>query len=342
MLQFNSDKLDNNRYISTLKGVGNKIGLQNGTLITFMLLITIITAANFDLFLTGANIEVLCMNFLFNAFAALGMTFVIITGGIDLSVATVIPFAEIIVAKLMVNQGLPMVPAIAITLLCSAFIGLLNGWMVNYLDVHPMIITMGMMMFLKGFNLATTEGKAISGFSESFLFLSNGHFLGINIAIWIFIILAIVLGYLLKKQKFCKLVYYIGGNEKAAKLSGVNVKRVKYYIYTQSAVLAGIAGILAASRYGAAHWSHGVGTELKAIAAVAVGGASLNGGSGSIGATVLGCVFLALVHNAFIMAGINTFWYDVVNGGLLLLAVFFSILVENQRKELLIKNRMKN
>jgi ribose transport system permease protein len=280
--------------------------------------------AAFGNVLTGANLEVLAMNMVFEGILALGMTFVIIMGGIDLSVASVFAFAEILVAKLMVQATLSIVPAILITLIVCAVIGALNGTLIVLFRVHPLIITMGTLLTLRGVNLAITDGHSVSGFSEEFLFLGQGKLFGINLPILFFFVAAILLGLLLANHRFFRQLYFIGGGERAARLSGVSVSRVKVSIYTLSAIMAGCAGIMAAAKYGAAHWAHGNLAELKAIAAVAIGGANINGGSGTIGGTVLGVVFLAVVHNAFVTSAINPFWYDVVSGLMLLIAVLLS------------------
>jgi ribose/xylose/arabinose/galactoside ABC-type transport system permease subunit len=280
--------------------------------------------AAFGNVLTRANVEVLAMNMVFEGVMALGMTFVIIMGGIDLSVASVFAFSEILVAKLMVQGGFAIAPAILVTIIAAAAIGALNGVLIVLFRVHPLIITMGTLLTLRGVNLAITDGHSVSGFSDVFLFLGQGKVLGINVPIIFFAIAAVVLGVLLGHQRFFRQLYFIGGGERAARLSGVNVSRVKIIIYMLSAFLAGCAGIMAAAKYGAAHWTHGNLAELKAIAAVAIGGANINGGSGTIGGTVLGVIFLAVVHNAFVTSAVNTFWYDVVSGMMLLIAVLLS------------------
>ncbi|MDH4442448.1 MAG: ABC transporter permease [Rhizobium sp.] len=276
---------------------------------------------------------------------ALGMTFVILMGGIDLSVASVFAFAEIVVAKLMIQAGLPVVPAILVTLIACALIGALNGTLIVLFRVHPLIITMGTLLTLRGVNLAITDGQAISGFPDAFLYLGQGTILGINVPIVFFVVAALILGILLTHHRFFRQLYFIGGGERAAALSGVNVIRVKIIIYTLSATLAGCAGVMAAAKYGAAHWGHGNLAELKAIAAVAIGGANINGGSGTIGGTVLGVIFLAVIHNAFVTSAVNPFWYDVVNGLMLLLAVLLSrtITLRNVRAVLKLKqSKMEN
>jgi ribose/xylose/arabinose/galactoside ABC-type transport system permease subunit len=316
------------------KGLGaNVILVQYVGLVAVTLAIALGVQVTFGNVLTAANLEVLMMNMVFEGIMALGMTFVIIGGGIDLSVASVFAFAEIIVAKLMVEAGLPVLPAVLLTLVACAAVGALNGLLIVAFRVHPLIITMGTLLTIRGVNLAITDGKAVAGFPQAFLYLGQGKIFGINLPILFFAVAAMVLGYLLKHHRFFRQLYFIGGGERAARLSGVDVGRVKIVVYTMSATLAGCAGVMAAAKYGAAHWGHGNLAELKAIAAVAIGGANINGGSGTIGGTVLGVIFLAVVHNAFVTSAVNPFWYDVVSGLMLLIAVFLSrfIALRNRR-----------
>jgi ribose transport system permease protein len=302
----------------------NAIVLQYIGLVGVTLLTLFGFQAAFGNVLTSANLEVLAMNMVFEGIMALGMTFVIIMGGIDISVASIFAFSEILVAKLMVEAGLAIAPAILVTILAAAVIGALNGVLIVLFRVHPLIITMGTLLTLRGVNLAITNGHSVSGFSDAFLFLGQGKILGVNVPIVFFAVAALILGVLLGQHRFFRQLYFIGGGERAARLSGVNVSRVKIIIYMLSGLLAGCAGVMAAAKYGAAHWAHGNLAELKAIAAVAIGGANINGGSGTIGGTVLGVIFLAVVHNAFVTSAVNTFWYDVVSGMMLLIAVLLS------------------
>jgi ribose transport system permease protein len=302
----------------------NAIVLQYIGLVAVTLLTLFGFQAAFGNVLTGANLEVLAMNMVFEGVMALGMTFVIIMGGIDISVASIFAFSEILVAKLMVEAGLAIAPAILVTILAAAAIGALNGVLIVLFRVHPLIITMGTLLTLRGVNLAITNGHSVSGFSDAFLFLGQGKILGVNVPIVFFAVAALILGVLLGQHRFFRQLYFIGGGERAARLSGVNVSRVKVIIYMLSGFLAGCAGVMAAAKYGAAHWAHGNLAELKAIAAVAIGGANINGGSGTIGGTVLGVIFLAVVHNAFVTSAVNTFWYDVVSGMMFLIAVLLS------------------
>jgi ribose transport system permease protein len=291
--------------------------------------------------LTAANMRVLAMNMVFEGIMALGMTYVIIMGGIDLSVASVFAFAEIFVGKLMIEVGIPVPAAVVLTLATCAGIGALNGAMVVLFRVHPLIITLGMLLTLRGVNLAITDGESISGFPPAFTWLGQGRILGLNVPLVFFLIAALVLGVLLAHHRYFRQLYFIGGSERSARFSGVNVSRVKITTYMLSATLAGCAGIMAAATYGAAHWGHGNMSELKAIASVAIGGADIMGGSGTIFGTVLGVIFLAVVHNVFAVSAINPFLYDVVNGVMLLLAVLVSRLISrsNARKLLTVRQR---
>jgi ribose transport system permease protein len=314
-----------------------KISSQNIAIVGMIIVLSSVMHFMFPLFLTPLNVESIAMAFIFEGIIAIGMTFVIITGGIDLSVCSMLPFAEIICAKLMTQAGMPLWPAVILTLLAGAAVGALNGVMIKLLDIHPMIITMATMLILRGTNLAITNGKAIAGFSDGFLMLGQGKIFGINIPVVYFAVLALVLGLLLNNHRYFRQIYFIGNNEKAATLSGIDVDKVKIFFYMLCSILAASAGILAASKYGAAHWVHGNGSEVKAISAVAIGGASLYGGSGRIGSTVIGVIFLAVINNAFVMSGINTFWFDVVNGSMLIAAILISYYATTQNERRLLK-----
>ncbi|KSV71976.1 hypothetical protein N182_29905 [Sinorhizobium sp. GL2] len=299
--------------------------------LTFFILFT--CQVIFGGILTSANLEALAMNMVFEGIMALGMTFVIISGGIDLSVASVFAFGEILCAKMMTQAGLPIPLAILATLCACTAIGAINGVLTVAFRVHPMIITMGTLLTLRGINIAITDGSSVSGFSDQFLMIGTAKILGMNIPVIFFLFMAVILGILLAHHRFFRQLYVIGGGERAARLSGINVSRIKIMAYALSAMLAGAAGIMAASRYGAAHWGHGNLAELKAIAAVAIGGANINGGTGTVFGTVLGVVFLAVVHNAFVTSAINPFWYDVVSGVTLLLAVVISQFLQRRARK---------
>jgi ribose transport system permease protein len=282
-----------------------------------------VMGAVYPQFATPANIEVLAMNFILEAFMALGMTAVIISGGIDLSVSAVLPFAAIL-AGLLLRAGAPVPVAITAALAASALVGLLNATIRNAFRVHPFIATLATMLSLKGVNLVITRGAPVAGFPESFAFLGRGRVLGLPFALVLFVVLALAIGRFLGHHRYGQQVYLIGGNVRAARLSGINVERVLVVFYVLCSTLAGLAGVIAASQYVSASTGFGQNSELRVITAVAVGGASLNGGTGSIGGSVLGVLFLAIVYNAFAMSGVSTYWQDVVSGVMVLAAVLLA------------------
>jgi ribose transport system permease protein len=305
-----------------LSKLTKRIGIHNLALFSVLFVLVVVMSIISPYFLTPQNIEVIMMGFVLEGIMAIGMTLVILSGGIDLSVSSVLPFAAIITA-FMLKAGWPPYVAIVITLAASTLIGFFNAFMKTTLNVHPFIATLATMLTLRGFALAISSGANLSGFPDSFFFLGQGRFLGIPFPIFMFIILALVIGSLLKRHRFFRKVYFIGYNPIAARLSGMNVAMFSLFVFGLSSFLAGFAGITAASIYGAAHNSFGIGAELRVITAVVIGGTSIvRGGSGSMAGTVLGVLFMAIIYNAFVMSGISTYWQDIVSGIMLLIAIF--------------------
>jgi len=310
-------------YPAVVKPVLRRIGIQNACLIALILIMFISLSITVPYFFSAGNIEVLFMGFIFEAIMALGMTLVIIAGGIDLSVSAVLPFSAIVVAYFF-KANVPVPAAIALTFLIAAGIGLFNAWMSNTLRVHPFIATLATMLTVRGLALAISNGENVtSDFPKGFSFLGQGKVLGLPFPIFLFIVLAVVLGFLLKHHRFFQQVYFIGDNPKAAKMSGIKVEAFMSFVFILSAVLACTAGILTASRFENASNSYGINSELRVITAVVIGGTSIvKGGTGTIFGTVLGIIFMSIVYNAFVMAGINPYYETIVIGTILLGAVF--------------------
>ena len=308
--------------------------LQVGALAIAIVIFATFMQLNFPVFLTPANMNIMLVNFLPEFIIAIGMTIVIITAGIDLSVAGVYPFAAIVVGLLML-AGLPIPLAIALTLLAAAGIGALNAFMSNMFRVHPFIATLAALLVLRGVNIIITGGSPVSGFPEAFSFFGrDGIDLGsftLRYSVFIWLGLAIFIGYTLRNHRFWRLSYFIGGNRRSARMSGIKVERYLYFVYMLSAVLAGIAGIIVASQFNAASNSYGQNLELRVITAVVIGGADLNGGAGSVLGSMLGVLFIAMIYNAFAMSGISTYWQDVVIGVMLLASIFLGELPKRWR-----------
>ncbi|MBP8292844.1 MAG: ABC transporter permease [Caldilineaceae bacterium] len=304
--------------------------MQQVALVAVCLLLGIIMQLNFPRYLSGPNVEVTLTNFVTEGIMALGMTIVMITGGIDISVAATLQFSAIVAAMLL-RAGVPVPAAIAMTLLLAASVGLINASLINLFKVHPFIVTLATLLTLRGIDLVITGGTSISGLPEAFTVIGQDRLFGLRISLLLFVVLAVVIGYALKNHRYLQQAYFIGGNRRAARMSGVKVERFIVFAFVLNAVLAGIAGIVVCSQYGAASVSYGQNAELRVIAATAIGGTSFSGGSGTITGTVLGVIFLAMIYNAFNMSGINTYWQDVAIGVMLLAAVFLGEYLKRRR-----------
>lgn len=316
--------------LARLFAAGQLGGMQQIALIVVCVALGVGMQLNYPRFLSGANVEVMLINFVSEGIMALGMTIVMITGGIDISVAAVLQFSAIIVAMLL-KAGLPLPVAIVLTLAAAAIIGVINATVTNLFKVHPFIVTLATLLTLRGVDLIITKGATISGLPKAFKFIGQGEISGIRVSLIIFAVLALIIGYFLKNHRYLQQAYFIGGNRRSARMSGIKVERFIIFAFALNAMLAGVAGIIICSQYGAASVSYGQNAELRTIAATAIGGASLSGGTGSIFGTVLGVIFLAMIYNAFNMTGVNTYWQDVAIGTMLLAAVFLGEYLKRRR-----------
>ncbi|WP_343210616.1 ABC transporter permease [Anaerolentibacter hominis] len=303
------------------KQMVQKIDIQVASVVIMIILISSVMSYVYDGFLSAYNIKAMLMSYVPEGIIALGLTLVIISGGIDLSVAGVMPFTAIIYC-LMIKNGINIWLGMLFVLIIAAGIGACNNYLRNLLNVHPFIVTMAMQLILKGFNLVVTGSGSISGLPEEFMQIAEIRILGIKLPLVVLLILAIIWTVLLAKNRFFRKVYFVGGNAKAADLCGINVNRTMYFVFMQSAVLAAIAGLMAVLNFQAANYSYGLNLDTRAITCVVVGGTSMTrGGVGSVGGTIIGLIFIALVYNAFLLSGINTYFQDVVTGVFLVGAV---------------------
>lgn len=310
-----------------------KMDRQMGVIIFLIIVISVVMAFNNPYFLTVGNFEVMASCFLFEAIMALGMTFVIVSGGIDLSVGGVFPLSAILMAMLL-RSGVNYYLAMLIVLVVGATIGFINNELRRVLNIHPMIVTMAMLLTLRGLNLAITDGRVISGLPSGFIEMANTTVMGLSLPMVTYLVLAVVCLVLSKGQRFFLHVYFVGGNPTAAELSGVRVERIYRMVYMLSGLLAGVAGVLATMVYNSASANFGQGIELRVITAVAIGGASLTrGGIGSIEGTILGSLFLAMIYNTFVMSGVSAYYQDVFTGLMLVIAVVLRSQVFGKKSE---------
>ncbi|GLO67236.1 MULTISPECIES: ribose ABC transporter permease [Oceanobacillus] len=290
-------------------------------LIALVLLIVTVTIMN-PAFLDPANIMNLLRQISINGLIAFGMTFVILTGGIDLSVGSILALSSAI-AAIMMTSGIDPILAVIIGVLLGAVFGALNGILVSKGNLAPFIVTLATMTIFRGLTLVFTDGKPVTGLGDSYAFqlFGKGYFLGIPVPAVTMIIAFVILWFLLHKMSFGRKTYAIGGNEKAAKISGIKVDRVKIFIYSISGMMAALAGMILTSRLNSAQPTAGTSYEMDAIAAVVLGGTSLAGGKGRIAGTFIGVLIIGILNNGMNLLGISSFYQQVVKGVVILIAV---------------------
>lgn len=256
-----------------------------------------------------------------NAILAVGMTFVIISGGIDLSVGSTVSLSGTIAAIVMVNMGMNAFVGILCGLLVGLIIGALNGIVITRAGVPPIIATLGLMTVASGMALAFTGGYSVSGLAKGFSFFGRGNLGFLPIPVVIIALMYIIGHFVLQKTKFGASVFGIGGNEEAARLAGIPVKRMKVGVYMLSGVMAAVAGIILASRLDSGQPMAGEGLELNAIAAVVIGGASVNGGVGGVMGSLIGALIMSVLSNGFDLIGVGRYYQMILTGVVLILAV---------------------
>lgn len=287
-----------------------------------LLVLVIVLSFMSPYFLTIPNLLNVVRQVSIIAVISFGMTMVILTGGIDLSVGSMLAFAGAISAGMMVNSGLNVFLAIFLGLAAGTALGLFNGIAVAKAKLPAFIVTLAMMTVARGFTLIYTNGRPISGFNETFRFFGAGYLSRIPIPVVIMFILLIVIYILLKKTPLGRYIYAIGGNETATKLSGINTDKIKIAVYALNGFLAAVSGIILTSRLNSAQPMAGEGYELDAIAAVVLGGTSLSGGSGSVVGTIIGALIIAVLNNGLNLLNVSSFYQLVAKGAVILLAVF--------------------
>jgi ribose transport system permease protein len=321
-------------------------GTQTAYVTLALLVVIAAMALASPTFLTGNNLSNVAKNFSFIAIAALGITLVIITGGIDLSVGSVMAFSAMLCAMTMnvlsegalapyfvhaVNgkaasnvPGLITVISIAVGIGAAVIIGLINGLLIAELGLSPFVTTLGMLSIVRGLAYVVTNGRgSFPGGPDADIFYSitSGEILGIPAAFIILMVLAVLMGFVLHHTSWGRYVFAIGGNEKAAELTGVPVARIKIQVYVIGAVAAGLNGIIISGWLGSAPANLATSYELNVIAAAVIGGANLAGGIGGPTGAVIGCVLLEVIRNGLVLAGVNSYWQQTFVGLIIILAV---------------------
>lgn len=255
--------------------------------------------------------------------AAVGMAFVLLLGGIDLSIGSQITLVNIIAAWLMVKAGVHPLPACIVSLAMSSAVGFINGWIIANIKMPPLIVTLASMTMLEGLAFIICNGIPIFGFPKGFSVIGQGYLGPVPIPVIIMAAILATGAFILNETFFGRWFYAVGGNEEAANLSGINVKRVKYLVYTLSGFFAGIAGIVMLSRTNSGQALAGKGFEFDVLTAVVLGGVSVNGGSGKISNVVAGILILGVLSNGMVLMNVTQYSQMLIKGTVLLAAVGF-------------------
>ncbi|PTJ70963.1 ABC transporter permease [Mammaliicoccus sciuri] len=289
--------------------------------IGIILLIVVISIMN-SAFLDLSNLLNLLRQVSINGLIAFGMTFVILTGGIDLSVGSILALSSAFTA-ILITSGLDPIVALIVGVLGGFLLGVFNGVLVTFGSMAPFIATLATMTIFRGLTLVVTDGNPITNLGDSYMFqlFGKGYFFGIPVPAVTMIIVFIILAIILQKTTFGRHTYAIGGNEVASKISGIKVNRVKILIYGISGLMSALAGAILTSRLNSAQPTAGTSYELDAIAAVVLGGTSLTGGKGRIVGTFIGVLIIGVLNNGLNLLGVSSFYQQVVKGIVILIAV---------------------
>ena len=304
-----------------VKTLGDIAGRESGGLIVLLVAVGALTLASPE-FLTGNNLANLARQVAIFGILAIGQLMVILTGGIDLSVGSILGLAGAVTAQLLVS-GVPIIPAILIGVVVGGVLGLANGVLVTRFKLPPFIATLGMLGIARGIVLVITDANTIQGLPDGFQTVANGTVLGIPNLLIIFVIITAIAWFVLNRTVFGRYVYAVGSNPEAARLAGVPVAMVTTAVYVISGVLAAVGGVLLTSRLGAGVPTAGTGFELQAIAACVIGGASLSGARGSAIGAACGALIIGVLNNGGNLLAINAFYLQIAIGALVLVAVGF-------------------
>jgi len=310
----------------------------------FLILVLVFFSLNAPNFITTNNFLIMAKHGARYAIIAIGMTYVILSGGIDLSVGSIVGIVGMIVGW-MLERGVMIGDSkvyfsvwfiLLVGMAVGAFVGGVNGLLVTRFKVAPFIATLGTLYIARGFSALRSDGETyadLAGHPElgnmGFAILGNDRFLGVYLSIWIMIAVAALAMYIAAKTPFGRHVYAVGGNERAAELSGVRVNRIKMAVYVICGLCSALAGLIITSELMTAHPDRGNGFELSAIAAVVLGGTSLIGGRGTIGGTIIGAFVIGVLNDGMAMMDVSWFWQEVIRGAVIVVAVIFDQFQQN-------------
>jgi len=307
------------------------VAVREFSLIVVLVLFGLVMAIISPVFLTWPNLEAILLGLSVEGTIAIGMVILLIAGGLDLSVGSTLAFTGVVTGLALMNLGLPSPIAILLGLLAALAVGLANGLLVSKLKINPFITTLGMLITIRGLLLVLAQGRAVLNLPESFTVIGQGRLFGVQYPIYVMLIVVIIADLLLRNSRFFRQSYYIGANERAARLSGINVDLVKILNYCLVAVLAGVAGQLITARFGSSSVTVGNGVELRVLTACIIGGASLNGGEGTVFGAFLGALFMGVLANSLNLLGVDVYWQNLFTGLILIIAVVVDVVNERRK-----------
>lgn len=292
-----------------------------GVLIAFVIMLVFLSFAT-KTFLTPKNLINVVRQVSVNGIIAVGMMLVLLTGGIDLSVGSVVALSGVVAASFAQSGNYPVIVPVVMGVLVGVLVGIINGFLIVKVKIVPFIATMGMLSMARGMALVYSNGRPISNLSEGFRFIGSGNLVNVLPVISLIMLVCFLIGYVvMNKTRFGRYVYAIGGNEKASRVSGLKVDQCKYLVYMISAVFASLAGVVLAARINAGSPASGEGYELDAIAAVVIGGTSLSGGIGTIWGTLLGVLIVGVLNNGLDLLNVSSYFQLITKGAIIVLAV---------------------
>ena len=312
------------------------------SLIILIVLLLAVVTMRAPSFLSGKNIERIVNDTVILIMVSIGQFLVILTGGIDLSVGSTIAFSGM--AASLINQAHPLIPAPVILLigvLVGTALGMINGSIVAFGKVPPIITTLGTMSIFRGFTFVISKGQWVTAheMSESYMNLPHGNFLGLTNLIWWGILVCTIMIYFSRYTRSGREIYAIGGNTTAAKFVGVSEKKVQFMIFTISGLLSGLAGVMWTARYAAAVNETATGFELQTVAACVIGGVSIAGGSGAVVGVILGGLFIGIINNALPVINLSPFYQMFIQGAIVLLAMLINTLADKRQEKMLLNRR---
>jgi ribose/xylose/arabinose/galactoside ABC-type transport system permease subunit len=315
----------------------NNFGIRIGSIlkknVPFLILVFLVILFSFIApnFMTFGNLRTLIRQVSFAGISAVGLMFVMISGGIDLSIGSQIVFCNVLLAIMMVDWNLPPAVAIPLILLVGTGLGAINGFLCIKLKIHPLIITLGTSAIFKGMGYIINQSRNIMGFPDSFRWFGQGYVWGIPVPVIVMIIVALIGSFILTKTYFGRQIFALGGNEEAARLAGVSINRMKVTLFMICGFISSITTVLLLSRVFAGQTITGQGIEFDCLTAALLGGVSFKGGEGTVFGLITGILIIGVLNNAMQLATFPDFSQTVVKGAVLLIAVAFDVYQKNRK-----------